>query len=332
MGLSGESRGLVPTKDWHRKHSPEGFQHGFTLSTSVGQGDTRVTPLQLALAYGMLANGGTLHYPRIVDHVTNTNGEVLFHYPARVRRRLDVTDETLAQIGIGMTAVVNEPHGTVYNDRLNYITIAGKTGTAQVRGFARQRLVNGEVVLRHRDHSWFVGYGPVENPEIVVVAFVEHGGAGSKVAAPVAMKVIDRYFQEIRNIDPEAARALARAQPSGPRRLARPQLENPPRWVRPGRGANARPGGRFLLGTVEGTPDEKPKRRLGSPEEKDPETTAPNTPEESSPQAPPAPENPSPTEPSEPTEPSKEAPEVPKEEVVPPPSRAPGEDKEEKRP
>ncbi len=253
IGINGESRGLVPTKDWHRKHSPEGFQHGFTLSTAVGQGDTRVSPLQTALAFGALANGGKLYYPRLVDRIETAEGNVLFEYPARVRRELELAPEIVREIDVGMTAVLNEPGGTAHKHRLNYVNIAGKTGTAQVRGFGRQRLVNGEVTLRHRDHSWFVGYGPAEDPRIVVVVFVEHGGSGSRVAAPVAMKILDRYFREIEGMDPNGRPAFAAR--GGPRRLGR---DSPPRWVRPG-SAGLGVEDSFLFGSVE-TPIERPGR------------------------------------------------------------------------
>ena len=252
IGINGESRGLVPTKDWHRKHSSEGFQHGLTLSTAVGQGDTRVSPLQTALAFAALANGGKLYYPRLVDRVETAEGNVLFEYPARVRRELDLAPEVIREIDVGLAAVINEQGGTAHSHRLSYINIAGKTGTAQVRGFGRQQLVNGEVTLRHRDHSWFVGYGPVEDPRIVVVVFVEHGGSGSRVAAPVAMKILDRYFREIEGIDPNDRRYVAR---SGPRRLGR---DAPPRWTRPGApGLGAEES--FLFGSVE-IPIERPNR------------------------------------------------------------------------
>ncbi|MBH25738.1 MAG: penicillin-binding protein 2 [Myxococcales bacterium] len=236
MGINGEQRGIVPTKDWHRKHSPGGFQHGLTLSTGVGQGDTRVTPLQLALSYGALATRGTLYYPRIVDHIETADGRKQFEYPARIRRKLDIPEEILEEIEIGMTSVLHDQTGTSYENRLDYVTTAGKTGTAQVRGFDQQRLGdNGEIEYKHRDHAWFVVYGPVEDPDIVLAVFVEHGGSGARIAAPLAMKILDRYFREVKGIDPEAARARAIAQRRrGPRRLRRPDnREEPSRWERP---------------------------------------------------------------------------------------------------
>lgn len=277
LGINGEQRGRVPTKDWHRKNSPEGFQHGFTLSTAVGQGDTRVTPLQLALAYGALANGGTLYHPRLVDKIETAEGREVFKYPKRVRREIEAPEGLLEKINVGMASVVNEMHGTVYNHRLDYVAVAGKTGTAQVRGFSSQRLSNGEVILRHRDHSWFVGYAPVENPEIVVVTFVEHGGSGSKVAAPVAMNIIDRYFREIKGVDPEAEKALARAnrRNQGLRRLGRAQPQEDLAWERPGGDKPQGAAGSELIGAVNDPENTRP-----SVQENDDDTEEQELPEE----------------------------------------------------
>jgi penicillin-binding protein 2 len=236
IGFNDEQRGLVPTKDWHRKYGSEGFQHGLTLSTSVGQGDTRVTPLQTAMAFAALANRGLLYYPRFIDRIETPEGTQLFKYPKRVRNKIEVPQHLMDDIDVGMTAVVNERGGTAFNHRLPYTTIAGKTGTAQVRGLDKMKLgVDGSVILKHRDHSWFVAYGPAETPSIVVVVFVQHGGSGGKVAAPVAMKIIDRYFREVHGMGPEDPNKPVAQSPLGLQRLERPQGDSPPDWQRPGR-------------------------------------------------------------------------------------------------
>ncbi len=265
--VNGEHRGVVPTRDWHRKHSPGGFKYGFTLSTSVGQGDTRVTPLQLALAYGALANRGTLYYPRLIDRIESAEGHRLYHYPKRVRRTLEVPPELLYNIDVGMTSVVEERGGTANKHRLKYVSLAGKTGTAQVRGFDKVELgLDGEVIREHRDHSWFVGYGPVEAPELVVVVFVENGGSGGKVAAPVAMNIMDRYFQEVRGMNAETGVLLGANGNGGPRRLEREQDEDPPRWIRPNLAGDDLGSGPRVLGSV---PDRPSERRLERPAQPD---------------------------------------------------------------
>ena len=208
IGVNGESPGLVPTRDWHDEHSPGGFRYGFTINTSVGQGDTRISSLQLALAYAAMANGGTLYAPRIVDRITSADGEVLFEYPRRVRERLDVAPEHLAAVIDGLHDVVHDEMGTASAYGLPYIEVAGKTGTAQVRRIETVRIENDEIYFRDRDHAWFVAFAPVEDPVIVVSVFLEHGGQGSRDAAPVAMEIIDRYFREVLGWNDEIEQAL----------------------------------------------------------------------------------------------------------------------------
>lgn len=197
LGFNGDSPGIVPTRAWHEEHSPGGFQYGFTVNTSVGQGDTRVSPLQLALAYAAIANGGTLYYPRIVDRVTTWDDTVLFEYPRRVRRELPFAESHMAIVVQGLVDVLHGDSGTAAESALPWTTSAGKTGTAQVRSLESVRLEDGEVIFRDRDHAWFVAFAPAENPLIVVSVFLEHGGQGSSAAAPVAMEIIDRYFREV---------------------------------------------------------------------------------------------------------------------------------------
>jgi penicillin-binding protein 2 len=199
LGVNIEAPGLVPTREWHAKNSSEGFQGGFTLSTAIGQGDTRLSPLQAALLYGAIANNGKLYYPQIVERIETAAGQVLFEYPTRLHLNLDARPETLREISHGLDMVVNDEKGTAYAHRLDYVRVAGKTGTAQVTS---QRTSNAAVEFKKRDHAWFVGYAPLEEPEIVVVVFLEHGGGGSSDATPVAMEVLDRYFREIRGYDP----------------------------------------------------------------------------------------------------------------------------------
>ena len=202
LGLNGESAGLVPTREWHEKHSAEGFQYGFALNTAVGQGDTRVTPLQLALAYAAVANGGKLYYPQIVEQIKTADGRTLIEYAPRLRGRLRASDEHLRLIVEALAASVNEEGGTAYESRIDGIRVAGKTGTAQVRGLNSRITVEESLRYRLRDHAWFVAYAPADDPQIVVVAFLEHGGSGGKHAAPVAMEVVARYFRDVRGVVP----------------------------------------------------------------------------------------------------------------------------------
>lgn len=205
-GLFGnESAGLVPTKAWHEKHSREGFQHGFTLSTAVGQGDTRATPLQLTMAFSSLANGGILHYPQVVQRIESAAGETLIDYPPRIRHQLPFKQEHLNIVVDALTAAVTDERGTAHHARLEDIPVAGKTGTAQVRGLKRRAGDEGASEIdriKGQDHAWFTGFSPPQDPIIAVTVFIEHGGSGGKYAAPVATKVIERYYREVLGIMP----------------------------------------------------------------------------------------------------------------------------------
>jgi penicillin-binding protein 2 len=199
-----ESRGRVPTRKWHEKRSPNGYQHGFALNTVLGQGDTMATPLQVGLAYAAIANGGTIHYPRIVRQVQNGEGDVLYDFPSKVRKRVGLDDEQLRVIRKGLKQAVNTEGGTAYRVKLDDLAISGKTGTAQVHSIGRVRVPNRDKLFQLRDHAWFASYAPSEDPEIALVVFLEHAGHGGRQAAPVAAEVIRKYF------DRDAKRSLAK--------------------------------------------------------------------------------------------------------------------------
>jgi penicillin-binding protein 2 len=189
LGLNGDLRGRIPWKQWYDEH--QGFRPGYTLNTAIGQGDTEVTVLQLALAYATLGNGGDLWIPQIVERVETSSGKLVVPYPPTLRRHINVSPESMRLIQKSLYGTVNEPKGTAYNSRLPDIHVSGKTGTAQVRGLPKA----GEVLEYFENHhAWFAGYAPSEDPQIAVVVLVEHGGKGGGVAAPVAMKVIRGYF------------------------------------------------------------------------------------------------------------------------------------------
>lgn len=194
IGINNESSGRIPTKEWHRKHSPDGYQYGFALNTIIGQGDTLTSPLQVALAYGAIANGGDLYYPRLIDEVRSRQGETLFKFESKRRKHVEMAPEHLAAIQRGLWSVVNEDGGTAYSVKLKDVEVAGKTGTAQVHKIGQVRIANRDKDFRLRDHAWFASYAPAENPEIVLIVFLQHGGHGGSDAAPVAMEIYEKYF------------------------------------------------------------------------------------------------------------------------------------------
>ena len=204
VSINHESKGRVPTREWHRKHSPNGYQPGFALNTVLGQGDTLSTPIQVAMAYGAVANGGTLWYPRIVDRVQTGEGRVVYNFEPKVRKKLNIEDAHLDVIRRGLRRAVNREEGTAYDARLEDIEVAGKTGTAQVHAIGEVRIKNRNKVFRLRDHAWFAAYAPADDPEIVVAVFLEHAGHGGQEAGPVAKHILETYF------NPSNEAALAR--------------------------------------------------------------------------------------------------------------------------
>jgi penicillin-binding protein 2 len=160
-----------------------------------------VTPLSLALAYGALANGGTVYIPQVVRAVETATGSIAQDFAPRVRQKAQVAPDNLARIVDGLHAVVNDPRGTAYPVRDPYLDISGKTGTAQTGYVANGRDDPKQAWYQARDHAWFAAFAPSKAPEIAVVVLVEHGGSGPTQAAPVAMQVVREYtrLQAIRN-------------------------------------------------------------------------------------------------------------------------------------
>jgi len=195
--LPHEKPGLVPTSAWKERRFDEVWLRGETLSASIGQGFNLATPLQLAVAYAAIANGGKVLAPRLVLQSADRDGNVIPAPPPEVRGTVTVSDEHLERLREALEAVVGEIHGTGARARVPGVRVAGKTGTAQVVALDHtEGLDEDEVEFRHRDHAWFVGFAPAEAPEIVVAALVEHGGHGGSSAGPIVQRVLARYFEK----------------------------------------------------------------------------------------------------------------------------------------
>lgn len=207
LGTGGEQAGLIPTREWHNVNTQGGFVGGFTLGAVIGQDVVQVSPLQLALAYAAIANGGKLFYPRLISRISTTDQRVVFEYPRRVRHSLPYNRESLDLLIGSLVDVVESAAGG--DLALPYMKVAGKTGTAQVASLERLRFRDDEIIWKQRDHAWFAAFAPVENPRIAVAVLVEHGGSGSKAAMPVAMRVIDEYFRHVVGWDEEIQRVTS---------------------------------------------------------------------------------------------------------------------------
>jgi penicillin-binding protein 2 len=214
MGLNPEAAGRIPTRSWYALRYKGQFRIGFTLNTSIGQGATTVTPLQLALAYAALANGGTVYSPQLVRAVETSDGAVVQDFPPRIRQKAKVAPENLARVNDALYAVVNDEKGTAYPVRDKTLEVAGKTGTAQTGYVNPGNDDPKKAWYLSRDHAWFAAYSPAKAPEIAVVVLVEHGGSGPTVAAPIAMQIIKEYHRIA------AGRAAKLAGPSTPPKKA----------------------------------------------------------------------------------------------------------------
>ena len=196
LGLNGEVKGTIPTEEFEAREGT--YQGGVRLNSAIGQGNVKATVLQMAVLYGAVANGGYVMTPYLVDRIETNDGKlVLSSQPQRRNDEPLVDPADRGRIHRGLVGVVNSEEGTAYSERLRGIVVAGKTGTAQV---GRESRSEGEVEIEGwdttQDHAWFAAYAPAEDPEIVVVALVVHGGTGADAAAPIVMRVIEHYLHE----------------------------------------------------------------------------------------------------------------------------------------
>jgi penicillin-binding protein 2 len=160
------------------------WRGGDAVNSSIGQGDVLVTPLQVAASYAAIANGGTLHRPRIAQQIVDASGQVVRTVEPEALNRLPVDDAGLAALRQGLEQVVMAERGTARGAftgfPLDRIPVAGKTGTAELKPKV--------------PFAWFAAYAPSDEPRYVVVVSVEEGGGGSQTAAPIARRILEHAF------------------------------------------------------------------------------------------------------------------------------------------
>ena len=193
LGINPESPGRIPTRSWYALRYRGQFRVGFTLNMAIGEGDVTVTPLQLAMAYAAIANGGTLYQPQVVRSVETSDGAVVQEFPPRTRRQVPVPAEDLRRVTDALFDVVNDPNGTAYPARDPSLDVAGKTGTAQTGYVAKKEEEPKLSSFLSQNHAWFSSFAPAHSPEVAVTVLVEHGGSGPEVAVPVAMQIVHEY-------------------------------------------------------------------------------------------------------------------------------------------
>lgn len=201
IDLEGESRGLVASKQVKREIWDEDWRLGDTFNAAIGQGFNLTTPIQLSVMLSIVANGGIKYQPYLVDSILNADG-TLFEKPKRAEgKHIDVSQQTIDYMRQGMSATTQEGGTASYFSQLPK-PIAGKTGTAENS--------------HGRDHGLFVAYGPVDDPELVVVCIVEQGGFGSTAAGPIVYRAFEEFFKERGWMPEEKPDQQAGASPAEP--------------------------------------------------------------------------------------------------------------------
>ncbi len=179
LDLPGEAAGFVPSREWRQTVIGEPWYLGDTYLLSIGQGDLRATPLQVALVTSVVANGGTLYQPSLVERMTNQAGETVSQIEPKIVRQNIVAPQYLAVVRSGMRQAVS--WGSARRMNSLPVTSAGKTGTAQIGG-------------KEQTHSWYTTFLPYDQPELVLTVLVEEGGEGSAAALTVAQEVLMKYL------------------------------------------------------------------------------------------------------------------------------------------
>ena len=186
--LRGEAEGRIPNDEYMKATHGRKILNGDIANMSIGQGDIQVTPLQMAQAMGVIANGGTFYQTRLVQQVQTFDNQIVTAYQVRAKRTLDISPETLEQVRTGMIDVVNGGSGTAHQASLENVEVAGKTGTAQWGPKHKERTA-----------AWFAGFLPADQPRYAF-AVVYEGDVGKSVhggshAAPMIAEVFKDVYK-----------------------------------------------------------------------------------------------------------------------------------------
>jgi penicillin-binding protein 2 len=197
VDIPSESKGLSPSREWKLANRNLAWYPGETLISGIGQGFNQTTPIQLAHATATLSMRGINITPQVARARRDTGTSELKLFATKISETLPVErSQNWEAIIDSMVEVTNGRRGTArrVGKGLSF-DVAGKTGTAQVFGIKQDEKYDAETLERKlHDHALFIAFAPAENPEFVVAIVVENGGSGSRVAAPIARKMIDQYF------------------------------------------------------------------------------------------------------------------------------------------
>jgi len=175
IDLPGEKKGLVPSRLWRKTKTRKNWYEGDTLNFSIGQGDLLVTPIQMVSAVSCIANGGYAVQPFIIKKIDNVEA-------TRVKmRKISISDATIKSIKQAMIGTVENEGGTGARAKIEGLTFAAKTGTAQARGGS---------------HAWYLGFAPANNPKVSFIVFLEHGGSGGAIPADIVRGILEKMREK----------------------------------------------------------------------------------------------------------------------------------------
>jgi penicillin-binding protein 2 len=198
IDLQGEAAGVLPSPEWKmkrfRRPEQQRWYPGETISIGVGQGYNAYTPIQLAQAMATVAANGQMYRPRVVGHIENPRTRERRNFEPQLTAQVPLKREWIDFVKRAMAGVNKEGTGARAFAKAEY-TSGGKTGTAQVIGMKQgEKYDEAKVAERHRDHSLFIAFAPLEKPIIALAVVVENGGFGARAAAPISRTVLDYYL------------------------------------------------------------------------------------------------------------------------------------------
>jgi len=184
IDMPGEFDGLVPTATYFdSRYGKDGWTKYLMVNLAIGQGELLVTPVQMAVLFAALGNGGYIYRPRLISRIESPVNRQIETMKPEITGHLPITPKNLEILRKSLIGVVSDIRGTAHAAELKNVVVAGKTGTAQNP--------HGE------DHAWFVCFAPAESPELAVAVLVENAGHGGSVAAPLAKKILEKYFENV---------------------------------------------------------------------------------------------------------------------------------------
>ena len=193
IDLPSEKRGLMPDPEWKKKAKKAPWYPGETVMCAIGQSWVEATPLQMAVACSGIADFGRIHRPFLVEEISEPNGKIVWRAEPEVVERVKAPESAFRLVQAGMRETIVGARGTGKACNIAGVTVAGKTGTAEVPG--------------RRAHGWFICFAPVEDPQIAIACVVEGGEHGSTSAAPVCRAILDVHFGKKKAEDIEQYRA-----------------------------------------------------------------------------------------------------------------------------